>query len=80
MAKTIKKDMSGTVKFFNTGAGWGFIIPADGGPDVYVHEMAANRAELGSLSRGDKISFDLVEKHGGKLEADNLRRLAQEGR
>ena len=48
----------GTVKFFNTAKGFGFITPEGGGKDVFVHATALERAGLRSLSEGQKVSFD----------------------
>lgn len=63
----------GTVKFFNTTKGFGFIAPEDGGTDVFVHATAVERAGLPPLSEGQKISFDVVQdKRSGKSAADNL--------
>ena len=61
----------GTVKFFNTTRGFGFIAPNDGGPDVFVHATAVERAGLGSINEGDKLSFDVVNERG-KTAAANL--------
>jgi CspA family cold shock protein len=64
---------TGTVKFFNTTKGFGFIAPDDGGTDVFVHASAVERAGLPSLSEGQKISFEVVaDKRSGKSAADNL--------
>jgi CspA family cold shock protein len=63
----------GTVKFFNTTKGFGFIAPEDGSTDVFVHASAVERAGLPPLSEGQKISFDVVQdKRSGKSAADNL--------
>jgi len=62
---------TGTVKFFNTSKGFGFIEPSDGGKDVFVHISAVERAGLSSLNEGDKVSFDVVSERG-KLAASNL--------
>ncbi|MED5548025.1 MAG: cold-shock protein [Pseudomonadota bacterium] len=63
----------GTVKFFNTTKGFGFIAPEDGSTDVFVHATAVERAGLPPLSEGQKISFDVVQdKRSGKSAADNL--------
>ena len=65
---------SGTVKWFNSTKGFGFIQPDDGSTDVFVHISAVERAGLGSLSDGQKITYDLVrDKKSGKNSADNLR-------
>jgi len=64
---------SGTVKWFNATKGFGFIQPDDGGNDVFVHISAVERAGLGSLSEGQKISFELErDKKSGKMSAGNL--------
>jgi CspA family cold shock protein len=61
----------GTVKFFNTSKGFGFIQPSDGGKDVFVHITAVQRAGLPGLNEGDKISYEVVTERG-KLAASNL--------
>jgi CspA family cold shock protein len=68
-----RKIMSiGTVKFFNTQKGFGFIQPEDGSKDVFVHISAVERSELTSLSEGQKVSYD-VEQDRGKSSACNLK-------
>ncbi|NWH07395.1 MAG: cold-shock protein [Alphaproteobacteria bacterium] len=63
---------NGTVKFFNTTKGFGFIAPEEGGKDVFVHISAVERAGLRSLNEGQRISFDVEpDKKGPK--AVNLR-------
>ena len=62
---------TGTVKFFNTSKGFGFIEPSDGGKDVFVHISAVERAGLSSLNEGDKVSYEVVTERG-KLAASNL--------
>ena len=64
---------TGTVKFFNTTKGFGFIQPDDGSKDVFVHISAVERAGLGSLSENQKISFDLEKGNNGKTSAVNLK-------
>ena len=61
----------GTVKFFNTQKGFGFIQPDDGGKDVFVHISAVERAGMGSLAEGQKIKFE-VTMDRGKPAATNL--------
>jgi cold shock protein len=61
----------GTVKFFNTQKGFGFIQPTDGGKDVFVHISAVERAGMSTLSEGQKLSYDVVSERG-KFAAANL--------
>jgi CspA family cold shock protein len=64
---------TGTVKFFNTTKGYGFIEPEDGGKDVFVHISAVERAGLGTLTEGQKVNFEVVtDSRSGKSAADNL--------
>ena len=63
---------SGTVKFFNTQKGFGFIQPGDGGKDVFVHISAVQRAGLTTLEEGQKVSYDLLTERG-KTAAGNLK-------
>ena len=64
----------GTVKWFNATKGYGFIQPDDGGNDVFVHISAVERAGLGTLREGQKISYEIVAaRRSGKSSADNLR-------
>ena len=64
----------GTVKWFNAPKGYGFIQPDDGGNDVFVHISAVERAGLGTLREGQKISYEIVaDRRSGKSSADNLR-------
>ncbi|HRF09799.1 MAG TPA: cold-shock protein [Xanthobacteraceae bacterium] len=64
---------TGTVKWFNTQKGYGFIAPDDGGKDVFVHISALQRSGMQSLNEGQKISFDIVQdKRSGKAAAENL--------
>ena len=62
---------TGTVKWFNSQKGFGFIQPSDGGKDVFVHISAVERAGLSSLNEGQKINFEVVSERG-KLAADRL--------
>ena len=61
----------GTVKFFNSQKGFGFIQPDDGSKDVFVHISAVERAGMTSLHEGQKISYEVVTERG-KLAASNL--------
>ena len=64
---------TGTVKFFNSTKGYGFIEQANGQPDVFVHISAVERAGMGSLAEGQKVSFDVVQdRRNGKNAAENL--------
>ncbi len=63
----------GTVKWFNAQKGYGFIQPDDGSKDVFVHISAVERANLGSLQEGQKISYELERGQQGKSSAVNLR-------
>ena len=63
---------TGTVKFFNTAKGFGFIEPEDGSKDAFVHISAVERAGLKSLSEGQKVSYELETGQNGKTSAENL--------
>jgi CspA family cold shock protein len=66
----------GTVKWFNSTKGYGFIQPEGGGPDVFVHISAVERAGLGSLSEGQKISYEEQrDPKRGKSSAENLKKV-----
>ncbi|MCI3132400.1 cold-shock protein [Phenylobacterium aquaticum] len=65
---------TGTVKWFNTTKGYGFIQPDDGGKDVFVHITAVERAGLRGLNDGQKVSFQLKEERG-KIAAVDLQAL-----
>ena len=65
---------NGTVKWFNSTKGFGFIQPDNGSEDVFVHISAVERAGLRGLNDGQKISYELVQDNrSGKSSADNLR-------
>jgi CspA family cold shock protein len=63
---------SGTVKWFNTTKGFGFIQPDEGGTDVFVHISAVERAGLRGLNEGQKVAYELKEERG-KTAAVDLR-------
>ena len=63
---------TGTVKWFNATKGYGFIQPDDGGPDVFVHISAVEKAGYTGLAEGAKVSFDVVANRG-KESAENLK-------
>jgi CspA family cold shock protein len=62
---------TGTVKFFNTQKGYGFIQPEDGSKDVFVHITAVERAGMRSLNEGQRVSYEIVTERG-KQAAGNL--------
>jgi len=65
---------TGTVKWFNSQKGFGFIQPDDGGKDVFVHISAVERAGFRELHDGQKLSFELAQdKRSGRSSADNLK-------
>lgn len=64
---------TGTVKWFNTQKGFGFIQPDAGGADVFVHISAVERSSLGSLHEGQKVGFELErDARNGKVSASQL--------
>ncbi|MBA8801043.1 CspA family cold shock protein [Agrobacterium sp. RC10-4-1] len=64
---------TGTVKWFNSTKGFGFIQPDNGSTDIFVHVSAVERSGMRSLSDGQKIAYDIVEdRKSGKSSADNL--------
>jgi CspA family cold shock protein len=65
---------TGTVKFYNTQKGFGFIQPDDGSKDVFVHATALERAGMSGLSEGQKVSFDTeVDSRSGKTAVANIK-------
>jgi CspA family cold shock protein len=63
----------GTVKFFNSHKGFGFITPETGGKDVFVHISAVERSGLSTLGEGQKVSFELERDRQGRDSAVNLK-------
>jgi CspA family cold shock protein len=63
---------TGTVKFFNTTKGFGFIQPDNGDKDVFVHISAVQKSGLESLYENDKVTFELESGRDGKVSATNL--------
>ena len=66
---------TGTVKWFNTTKGYGFIEPEDGGKDVFVHISAVERSGLTGLADNQKISYEMIEGRDGRESADELKLL-----
>lgn len=64
--------ITGTVKFFNTTKGFGFISPENGEKDVFVHISAVQRSGLQGLYEGDKVTYELETGRDGKVSATNL--------
>jgi|TARA_B110000305_G_C19371914_1_gene604914 CspA family cold shock protein len=67
-----KQMANGTVKWFNSAKGYGFIAPDDGGSDVFVHISAVEAAGLRSLNDDQKVSYELEDGRDGKKSAGNL--------
>ena len=63
---------AGTVKWFNTTKGYGFIAPEDGGKDVFVHISAVERSGLTGLADNQKVTFDIKPGRDGRESAENL--------
>jgi CspA family cold shock protein len=67
---------TGTVKWFNAQKGYGFIQPDNGGPDVFVHISAVERAGISELRDGQKVSYEIAQdRRSGKSSADQLKAL-----
>ncbi len=65
---------NGTVKWFNTDKGYGFIKPQDGSKDVFVHISAVERSDLRTLTEGQEVAYELQrDQRSGKESAVNLR-------
>lgn len=63
---------NGTVKWFNTTKGYGFIAPDDGGADIFVHISAVEQSGLTGLADDQKVTFDLIEGRDGRKMAGNI--------
>jgi len=64
--------ITGTVKFYNSIKGFGFIAPVDGSKDAFVHATALERAGISGLGEGQKVAYDLETGRDGKASAVNL--------
>jgi CspA family cold shock protein len=64
---------TGTIKWFNTTKGYGFLQPDDGSKDVFVHISEVQRAGIQDIREGDKLEYELVQDQRGKTSAGNLR-------
>ncbi len=67
--------INGTVKFFNSSKGYGFIHPDDDSSDAFVHVTALERAGIPGLAEGQKVSYDLEKGRDGKISATNVQLL-----
>ncbi len=65
---------TGTVKWFNTTKGFGFIAPDDGGKDIFVHISAVEQSGMTGLADNQKVEFDLISGRDGRQMAGNLRK------
>jgi cold shock protein len=73
--KGVRRMATGTVKWFNTTKGYGFIAPDDGGKDIFVHISAVERAGLKSLNDNQKIAYELQSGRDGRSSASDLKLL-----
>ncbi len=64
---------TGTVKWFNPTKGFGFIEPADGGKDVFIHISALERAGIASINEGQELEFEIATGRDGRTSADNVK-------
>jgi CspA family cold shock protein len=75
MQKEARTMPTGTVKWFNTTKGYGFIAPDDGGKDIFVHISAVERSGLTGLADDQKVGFDMLEGRDGRQMAGDLKLL-----
>ncbi|HEY5208730.1 MAG TPA: cold-shock protein [Stellaceae bacterium] len=66
---------TGTVKWFNSQKGYGFVQPDDGTKDVFVHVSAVERSGIGNLNEGQKLSYDIERGQQGRTSAVNLKQV-----
>ncbi len=66
---------NGTVKWFNHKKGFGFIVPSEGGPDVFVHISAIEKSGMKALEEGQSVSYELAPDREGRMTAVNLKAL-----
>lgn len=64
--------MQGTVKWFNSEKGYGFITPDNGGKDAFVHVNDLQRSRVNGLTEGQRVNFDMTPGKGGKESATNI--------
>jgi len=64
--------LTGTLKWFNSAKGFGFIAPEDGGKDVFVHISAFERANLRSFAEGQRLNYEVQKGKDGRVSAANL--------
>jgi CspA family cold shock protein len=67
----------GKVKWFNESKGWGFIIPDDGGDDVFVHYTAIENDGFKTLKEGQRVNYELTVGKNGKYQANNVTRVEE---
>lgn len=70
--KEVPMSITGTVKFFNSDKGYGFIAPDTGGNDAFVHISAVERAGMATLNQDQRVSYELEQDKRGKMAAVNL--------
>jgi CspA family cold shock protein len=70
----VQEALTGTVKWFNPGKGYGFIAPEAGGDDIFVHISAVQRAGLRKLNEGERVRF-ILQQREGRVAAIDLQRL-----